>query len=74
MALRTVTVRLCAADLSRQMVAIREWIDRNRYGPSRFKYDQDEDAVVVSIDFPKDEEGEAFAKQFELDPENGTVG
>ena len=40
--MRTVTVRVDAADLSRQMAAMREWLDRHRYEPTRFACDKTE--------------------------------
>jgi hypothetical protein len=54
-----------AADLSPQMAAMREWLDRHRYEPARFVYDQHEDAVDVSVEFPDNQEGEAFATRFD---------
>ena len=34
--MKSVTVRVLAADLAREMVAMRRWLDRNRYEPTRF--------------------------------------
>jgi hypothetical protein len=62
--MHTVTVRLPADGFSAGMATMREWLDRNSYEPTRFKYDQDEDAVVVSIDFPTDAAAQAFASRF----------
>ena len=62
--MRTVTVRMRASDLAHQIAAMREWLDRNRYEPAKFKYDQEDEAVVLSVDFPNDQEGEAFAGHF----------
>jgi hypothetical protein len=62
--MRTVTVRLPAGEFSAMMTTMREWLDRNSYEPTRFKYDQAEDAVVVSIDFPTDAAAAAFASRF----------
>jgi hypothetical protein len=63
--MRTVTVRVDAADLSRQMAAMREWLDRHRYEPARFACDQDGNAVIVSVEFSNEREGEAFASHFD---------
>jgi hypothetical protein len=62
--MRTVTVRLPGARFSAAMAAMREWLDSNRYEPMKFKYDQDDEDVVVSVEFPNDQEGEAFAGRF----------
>src|SRR5437588_1929385 len=50
--MRTVTVRMRASDLAHQMMAMREWLDSHRYEPARFVYDQNGDAVDVSVEFP----------------------
>ena len=63
--MRTVTVRLPAAGFSDAMADMREWLDQNRYEPSKFKYDQESDAVVLSIEFLEDEQAEAFARRFD---------
>ena len=63
--MRTVTVRMRASDLAHQMAAMHEWLDRHRYEPARFVCDQQGDAVDVSVEFPDDQEGEAFASRFD---------
>ena len=63
--MRTVTVRMHAADLSSQMATMRDWLDRHRYAPTRFVYDQTDTALVISVEFPNHLEGEAFARRFD---------
>jgi len=63
--MRTVRVRMDAADLSRQMVAMREWLDCHGYEPARFACNQDGNVVDVSVEFPNAREGEAFERQFD---------
>ena len=63
--MHSVTVRILAGEFSATMTAIREWLDANRYNATRYKYDHDEDAVLVTVD---------FSAGVELDPENETVG
>ena len=46
--MRTVKVRLNAADLSDQMIVMRGWLDRNRYEATRFDCDQDGDVLVLT--------------------------
>src|SRR5437588_9415819 len=41
--MRMVTVRLPAAGFSAALAAMREWLDRNRYEPTKFNYDQDDE-------------------------------
>jgi len=62
--MRTVTVRVPAARFSAAMAAMREWLDRNRYEPAKFTYDQNDEAVIVSVEFLEDQEGDAFARHF----------
>jgi hypothetical protein len=70
--MRTATVRLRAADLSREMAAMREWLDRTRYEPTRFDCDQDGDTVVLSVDFRSPAAAGAFARRFDV--EDGSQG
>jgi hypothetical protein len=63
--MRTITLRLPAADFSAAMAIMREWLDQNRCEPSKFTYDQESEAVVLSVDFPDDQQAEAFAKRFD---------
>ena len=63
--MRTVTVRLPAAGFSDAMADMREWLDQNRCEPSKSKYNQEREAIVVSIDFLDDKQGEEFAWRFE---------
>ena len=68
--MRTIKVRLCAEDLSREMAAMREWLDRNGYEPRWFNCDRDRDTVVLSVDFMVDAAAEKFARRFdgEIEP------
>jgi hypothetical protein len=63
--MRTVKVRLNAAELSDQMIVMREWLDRNRYEAKRFDCDQHGDVVVLSVDFTVEVAAEAFAMRFD---------
>ena len=63
--MRRVTVRLPTAEFSAAMAAMREWLDGNRSEPIKFKYDQEDEAVVVSVEFLDDRAGEAFAQRFD---------
>jgi hypothetical protein len=62
--MRTVTIRLSGEDFPTAIVAMREWLERNRCAPSGYRYDQNEDTVVMSVDFAVDEQAKAFAKRF----------
>jgi len=63
--MRSVTVRLNVAEFSAEMTTIGEWLNTNRYEPTRYKYDHREDAVLVTVDFPAEVAAEAFAVRFD---------
>ena len=63
--MRSVMVRLRADEFSAQMTAMGEWLDANRYLPTRYKYDHNEDAVLVTVDFWAEMAAEAFATRFD---------
>ena len=63
--MRTVIVRLSGEDFSTTIVRMRDWLEKNRCEPTGYRYDQDEDAVVVSVDFTVNAQAEAFAKRFD---------
>ncbi|MGA7865684.1 MAG: hypothetical protein WCA23_17145 [Stellaceae bacterium] len=44
---------------------MREWLDQNRREPSKFKYGQEREAVVVFVEFLDDDQGEKFARRFD---------
>jgi hypothetical protein len=63
--MRSVRVRLRAAEFSAMMRAMGEWLDANQYLPTRYKYDHNEDAVLVTVDFAAEVAAEAFATRFD---------
>ena len=48
--MRSVTIRLRAAEFSASMTAIGRWLEANRHEPIRYKYDHNEHAVLVTVD------------------------
>jgi hypothetical protein len=62
--MRSVTVRIRAPEFSSTMTAMREWLDANRYEPTRYKYDHEEDAVLVTVDLLAEVVARAFAMRF----------
>lgn len=63
--MRSVTVWIRASEFSATMTAISEWFDANRYKPTRYKYDHNEDAVLVTVDFSAEVAAQAFAMRFD---------
>ena len=68
--MRTITVRLPAAEFSAVMGVMRDWLDQNRSEPSKFKYNQESEAVILSVEFLDDEQAAAFARRFDYHEPN----
>jgi hypothetical protein len=65
--MRTITIKMPAADLAGEMAAMRKWLDERTCEPSRFtsrRYGKD---LTVCVEFNKDGDGEAFKAQFDPD-------
>jgi len=62
--MRTVIIRLSGEDFATAIVRMRDWLEKNRWEPKSYRYDQSEDTVVVSVDFALDAQAKAFAKRF----------
>jgi hypothetical protein len=60
-----ITVRVRADEFSATINAMAEWLDVNRYEPTRYKYDHQGDLVVVTVDFPEEVAAEEFATRFD---------
>ena len=63
--MRSVTVRVRATDFGATMTAIGEWLNVNRYEPTRYKYDHNDEDVLVTIDFAAEVAAMAFAARFD---------
>ena len=53
------------ADLSSEMARMREWLDNHRCAPSTFKYDLEQESVIIQVEFIKEEEAELFKRYFD---------
>ena len=62
--MRSVTVRVLARDLAREMVLMREWLDLNRCEPTRFDCGKNGAEVVLFVDFSSALAAEGFARRF----------
>jgi len=62
--MRSVTVRIAAAEFSSTITAIAEWLGANGYEPTRYRYNHSEDAVLVTVDFSAAVAADAFATHF----------
>jgi hypothetical protein len=63
--MRSITVRISAAEFPATMSAIAQWLHTNRYEPTRYKYDHENDDVLVTVDFPAEVAAAAFAMCFD---------
>jgi hypothetical protein len=64
--MRTIIVRLPSeANFSFEMSAMREWLDKHRCAPSRFKYHREQESVIIQVEFNKEEEAEVFKRYFD---------
>lgn len=63
--MHSVTVRVPATEFGATMTAIGEWLNINRYEPTRYKYDHNEEDVLVTIDFAAEVAAMAFAARFD---------
>lgn len=59
-----VAVRLSPSDLSREMGAMRIWLDQHRFEASSFSCRDDDDGVLVSLEFTNALQAHAFAERF----------
>ena len=63
--MRTVKIRLSGEDFTPAIVRMRDWLKKHRCEPTAYRYDQDDDTVVVSVNFAADTQAKAFAKHFD---------
>ncbi|HMD62723.1 MAG TPA: hypothetical protein VKF83_01955 [Stellaceae bacterium] len=59
-----VELRLSQNDLSREMGAMRVWLDLHRYEPSSFSCRGVDNGVLVSLEFKIAHQAHAFAEHF----------
>jgi hypothetical protein len=63
--MHTVTVRLSGEDFATAIVRMRDWLEKHRCEPTAYRYDQNDDTVVVSVNFTAETQAKAFAKHFD---------
>lgn len=61
--MRTIT-RVRAVDFAQRMTAMRIWLDEHRFEPSRFKYSEDRNDVLIDVEFKVAAEAAAFSARF----------
>ena len=68
-----IDIRVQQGDLSRQMSAMRIWLDEHRFEPSTFSCRDTDSGTLVCIEFKVPREAEAFAEHFD-GRANGRLG
>jgi hypothetical protein len=68
-----VDIRMPPGDLSRQMSAMRIWLDEHRFEPSTFACREGDCGMLVSVEFKISDEAAAFAARFDGQA-NGRLG
>lgn len=63
--MRTIRIRVPAADLGAEMAAMRKWLDDRTCEPSRFTSRRYGNVLTVCVEFNKDGDGEAFKAYFD---------
>ena len=61
----SVDIHVEQGDLSRQMSAMRIWLDEHRFEPSTFSCRDTDDGTLVCIEFKVPREAVAFAERFD---------
>jgi hypothetical protein len=64
LAMRNITIRVRAVDFAEQMAAMRTWLDEHRFEPSRFKYSEDDNDILIDVSFKAAVEAAAFSARF----------
>lgn len=62
--MHTITVRVRAVDFADQMIAMRIWLDEHRLEPSRFRYSEDGDDILIDVSFEGTVEAVRFSTRF----------
>ena len=72
--MRTIKIRVPAADLGTEMAAMRKWLDDRPCEPSRFTSRRHGTVLTVCVEFNKDHDGEAFKAHFDREIRPQTRG
>jgi hypothetical protein len=70
--MHTITTRVSAVDFAEQITVMRTWLDKHRFEPSRFKYSEDGDDLLIEVSFHDAVEAATFSAQFNGGDTNAT--
>ena len=62
--MRTITMRVRAVDFAERIAAMRIWLDEHRIEPSKFKYSEDGNDLLIDVSFEVADEAAAFSARF----------
>jgi hypothetical protein len=60
----TITLRVRGVDFAERITAMRVWLDEHRFEPSRFKYSEDGNDLLIDVSFNVAVEAAAFSARF----------
>jgi hypothetical protein len=62
--MRTIAIRVRAVDFAELIAAMRIWLNEHRFEPSRFKYAEDGNDLLIDVSFEVDDDAAAFSARF----------
>jgi hypothetical protein len=62
--MHTITLRVRGVDFAERITAMRVWLDEHRFEPSRFKYSEEGNDLLIDVSFNVADEAAAFSAQF----------
>jgi hypothetical protein len=62
--MRTITIKVRAVDFAERIAAMRIWLDEYQVEPSRFKYSDDGNDLLIDVSFEVADEAAAFSARF----------
>ena len=62
--MHTITIRVPGGDFAERITAMRIWLDEHRFEPSRFKYSEEGNDILIDVSFKVADEAAAFSARF----------
>ena len=63
--MRTVVIRVSAADLGAELAEMRKWLTKNRYEPEKFTTRRYGNTVAIYVEFDRDAHAKEFRSRFD---------
>ena len=62
--MHTITIRVPGVDFAERITAMRIWLDEHRFEPSRFKYSEEGNDLLIDVSFNVADAAAAFSARF----------